>query len=109
MTAMLRLGSLVMVFLVTVPMIRDCCLPVTQRLACHEARHTDDVTCFSNQQAIAETKTALGVSPSIDYHCLIADDAKSAIATQIRRASDTVTLVPTPRVDIYLRTGALLI
>lgn len=109
MTAMLRLGSLVIVFLVTVPMIRDCCLPVTQRLACHEARHTDDVTCFSNQQAIAETKTALGVSSSIDYQCPFADDTKSAIVTQIRRASDRVTLAPIPRVDIYLRTGALLI
>ena len=109
MTAMLRLGSLVMVFLVTVPMIRDCCLPVTHRLPCHETQHRDDVTCFSNQQAIAETKTALGVSSSIDYQCPFADDAKSAIVTQIRRASDTVTLVPIPRVDIYLRTGALLI
>jgi len=108
-TAMLRLGSLVMVFLVTVPMVRDCCLPVTQRPPCHEARHTDDVTCFSNQQAIAETKTLLGVSSSIDYQCPLADDAKSAIVTQIRRASDTVTLVPIPTVDIYLRTGALLI
>src|SRR5262249_35643237 len=100
---MSRLGSLVMVFLVTVPMIRDCCLPVAQRPPCHETRHTDDVTCFSNQQAIAETKTAL------DYQCPLADDAKSAIVTQIRRASDTVTLVPIPRVDIYLRTGTLLI
>src|SRR5215510_11890259 len=76
---MLRLGSLVMVFLVTVPMVRDCCLPVTQRLPCHETQHTDDVTCFSNQQAIAETKTALGVSSSIDYQCPIADFALSAI------------------------------
>ena len=109
MTAMLRLGSLLMVFLVTLPVVRDCCMPVTQRLPCHETRHTDDVTCFSNQQAIAETKTALGVSSSIDYQGPIADDAKSAISTQIRRASDTVTLVPIPRVDIYLRTGALLI
>src|SRR5262249_22505398 len=98
-----------MVFLVTVPMVRDCCLPVTHRLPCHETQHRDDVTCFSNQQAITETKTALGLSPSLDYHCLIADHAKFAIATQIRRASDTVTLVPIPRVDIYLRTGALLI
>jgi hypothetical protein len=108
-TALLRLGSLVMVFLVTVPMVRDCCLPVTQRLPCHETQHTDDVACFSNQQAIAETKTALSVSSSIDYQCPIADDAKSAIFTQIRCASDTVTLVPIPTVDIYLRTGALLV
>src|SRR5215510_7382887 len=106
---MSRLGSLVMVFLVTVPMVRDCCLHVALWPPCHETRHTDDVTCFSNQQAIAETKTALGVSSSLDYQCPLADDAKSAIVTQIRRASDTVTLVPIPRVDIYIRTGALLI
>jgi hypothetical protein len=107
-TAMLRFGSLLMIFLVTVPLARDCCLPVAQLPPCHESKHTDDVTCLSNQQAIAETKTALPDS-SIDNRCAISDDPISAILTQIQRAPDRVTLLLIPTADIYLRTGALLI
>ena len=106
---MLRLGSLLMVFLLTVPMVRDCCLPVTHLLPCHGSKHSDDVTCFANQQAIAETKTAIGVSSPTDFACSLSDDAKSAIFTQLRRTSARVRLVRTPTTDIYLRTGALLI
>src|SRR5262249_34678941 len=83
-TAMLRLGSLLMIFLVTVPLARDCCLALAQLPPCHESKHTDDVTCFSNQQAI-ETKTALPDS-AIDYRCAIFDDPSSATLTQIRHA-----------------------
>jgi hypothetical protein len=107
-TAMLRLGSLLMIFVVTVPLARDCCLPVAQLPPCHESKHTDAVTCFSNQQAIAETKTPLAVS-AIDDRCGISDDAISAGIPHIRRASGRVTLVPTLTGDIYLRTGVLLI
>jgi hypothetical protein len=105
---MLRLGSLLMIFLVTVPLARDCCLPVAQLPPCHESKHTDDVTCFSNQQAIAETNTAPGVT-SIDYRCAISNDAILATLTEFRRTADKVTLVPTLTGAIYLRTGALLI
>src|SRR5262245_6956468 len=91
-TAMLRVGSLLMMFLVTVPMVRDCCLPVTHLLPCHESKHTDDVACFSNQQAIAETKTAIGAESSIHYECVITDDTKSAILKQIRLELDSVSI-----------------
>src|SRR5262249_12741133 len=103
---MLRVGSLLMMFLVTVPMVRDCCLPVTHLLPCHDKDHGADVTCFSNQQAITETKSALGVSSSIDYLCRIADDAQSAIVTQFRRVSYRIMLVPATS-EIYLRTCVL--
>jgi hypothetical protein len=98
-----------MMFLMTLPMVRDCCLPATHHLPCHESKKTDDATCFSSQQAIAETKTTFGISSSIDYQCPVADVAKSAITTQIRRSPNRVTLVTTPTDDIYLRIGALLI
>ena len=108
MTAMVRLGSLLMIFLVTVPLARDCCLPVAQLPPCHESKHTDDVTCFSNHQAIAETKTAL-LDSSIDHRCGISNDPISAILTQIQSASARVTLVSTPTDDICLRIRVLLI
>src|SRR5215510_2889284 len=104
---MLRAGSLLMILLVTVPMVRDCCVPVTHLLPCHESEHGRDVACFSNQQAIAETKGAV-VSSSVDYPCPTVVDAKSAIVTHIRRAPERSTLVPT-QTGISLRTGALLI
>jgi hypothetical protein len=107
-TAMLRIGSLLMIFFVTVPMVRDCCLPVTHLLPCHETKHDADVACLSNQQAITETKSAFEGSSAIDYLCPIADDSKSGVITQCRRASDRLTLVATDN-DIYLRTCVLLI
>src|SRR5207249_10007191 len=57
---MSRLGTVLLMFLMTWPMVRDCCLPVTHALPCHESKPkpTDDTTCFSTQEAIAETKTA---------------------------------------------------
>jgi hypothetical protein len=106
---MLRVGSLLMMFLVTVPMVRDCCLPATHLLPCHESKHSDDVTCFSNQQAITETKIAIGTESSIHYESAIAPDTKSAMLTQIRLELERITLAPTPIRDLYLRTGALLI
>jgi len=58
-TAMSRLGTVLLMLLMTWPMVRDCCLPVTHALPCHESKPkpTDDTTCFSTQEAIAETKT----------------------------------------------------
>ena len=59
-TAMSRLGIVLLMLLMTWPMVRDCCLPVTHNLPCHESKPkpTDASTCFSTQEAIAETKSA---------------------------------------------------
>jgi hypothetical protein len=108
-TAMLRLGSLLMMFFLMVPIVRDCCLPVIHALPCHESKQADDETCFSNQQAIAETKGGLSVSSPNDYQLSVADDVKSAMFTPIRLTLARIHHVPTPISDIYLRTGALLI
>jgi hypothetical protein len=105
---MLRLGSLLMMILLTAPMVRDCCLPVAHVLPCHESKQRDDVTCFTTLQAIAETKTALAAS-SLDHRDAIADDAIFVVLTQTRRALGRVRLAPTLASDIYLRTCALLI
>ena len=105
---MWRIGSLLMMFLVTVPLVRDCCL-VAQLPPCHQSKqHTDDSSCFTNQQAITETKAALHVS-SIDHWCEIAHDPISAIVLLVRGTSETLRSPPAPMGAIYLRTGALLI
>jgi len=106
---MFRFGSLLIMLLLTVPFVRECCLPVTQPSPCDEPRHSDDVTCSSREQAIAETKTEPGSNSSMDYVVEVADTANSAILTRIHRSSERDTLAPRPTSDIYLRTGALLI
>ncbi len=60
MTAMSQVGTVLLMLLMTWPMVRDCCLPVTHSLPCHESKPkpTDDATCFSTQEAIAESKAA---------------------------------------------------
>ena len=109
MSAMFRVVSVLMMLLVGMPFVRDCCLPVTHSLPCHESKHTDDTTCASGQQAIAATKTALGISSSIEYVVQVANAAKSAILTRVRRSLEMDALAARPAIDIYLRTGTLLI
>jgi hypothetical protein len=106
---MWRFGSLLTMLLLTAPMVRDCCLPVTHSLPCHGARHTDDVTCSSNAQAIAESKPALGVYVSVQSHAGVAGDAHSTTFPQVRWMADGIIHTAIPATDIYLHTGALLI
>jgi hypothetical protein len=64
---MLRVCSFLMMILLTTPIVRDCCLPVTQVSPCHESKHTDDEKCFSNQQATAETKGVVAFKITLDH------------------------------------------
>jgi hypothetical protein len=106
---MFRLGSLTMMLLLAVPFVRECCLPVMHPPPCHESRHSDESTCYSRQQAIAETKTELPNSSSMGYIVEVADGGNSAILTRVHRRSDSAAFAPRLTSDIYLRTGALLI
>ena len=110
MTTMLRIGSYLMMILMTAPMVRDCCLPVTHVLTCHESKHQDDEACFSGQQAIAEAKGVATVKISFEhsfipvavFHADGLAPFRDAVA-EVRRAH------PQDGTDLYLRTGALLI
>src|SRR5262245_41848538 len=106
---MVKLGSLLMVLLLTVPIVRDCCLPVVHTPLCHESRRTDDVTCSSNQQAITETKTAITGNTLLDCEFRIPDDVFAAVLAQSHHAAERTAgpAITTPH--LYLRTGALLI
>jgi hypothetical protein len=107
---MLRVGSFLMVILVTTPMVRDCCLPVTQVSSCHESKHTDDEKCFSNQQAIAETKGAVAFKITLDHWFPSDGILHPGDLPLVRLAAYEVARAhPLDGMDLYLHTGALLI
>jgi len=107
---MFRLGSLLMIALLTVPIVRDCCLPVVHTPQCHESKRTEDVTCSSNQQAITETRPGIALNAAVDCELRTADDMNSAVLTHTRCAADRIDSAAAPPVsDLYLLTGALLI
>jgi hypothetical protein len=93
----------------TAPMVRECCLPVVQAPPCHESKHTNDVTCASNQQAIAETKAPLHARPTISFALRNAHETQSPSLMRVRPFTIAFGLAPTPPTDLYLQTGALLI
>ena len=99
-----------MIALLTVPIVRDCCLPVVHTPRCHESKRTDDVTCSSNQQAITETRADIALNAAVDCELRSADNMNPAVRTHTRCAADRIAIAATPpSSDLYLRTGALLI
>ena len=106
---MLRIGSFLMMVLLTAPMVRDCCLPVTHALPCHQSNHSAEVSCFAEPQAIAETKSNAAIRFSVEYE-LPADNAPfSPVFDPMLCAAHAAGLCALAITDIYLRTGALLI
>ena len=111
MTTMTRLSSLSIILFLIMPMVRECCLPVTPTLPCHETRRTDDLSCTSNQQAIFEGKAAPDMRATVLWYDLPAMHlAIPAVVPPLHVwvAEDITTYSPPPS-DLYLRTGALLI
>jgi len=109
-TAMLRVGSFLMMILLTTPMVRDCCLPITHALPCHESKHADDETCFSNQQAIAETKGVVALKITLNHWVPSVVVLHSDDFPVVRLAANEVALAHTPDgTNLYLHTGAFLI
>jgi hypothetical protein len=106
---MFRLGSFLMMIVLTAPMVRDCCLPVTHSFPCHEQKHTDDITCDVNLQAITVTKPALAVGLSLAFDRAAFHQAMPELASAIRQIPLRTGLNASPPTDIYIRTGALLI
>jgi hypothetical protein len=107
-TGVLRLGSLLIILLLTAPMLHDCCLPVTQVRLCHDSKHDDAVTCSARLQAVAENKGA-AVTPSVSNQFYIAADGNPTVPTEERCLIHRAAFAPLPANEIYLRTGALLI
>jgi hypothetical protein len=107
---MLRVISFVMMILLTTPMVRDCCLPITHASPCHESKHTDDERCFSNQQAIAETKGVAAFKITLNHWFPSVVILHSGDFPLARLAAYEVARAHPPNgTDLYLHTGALLI
>ncbi len=109
MTATCRFGSLLMILLLGVPLVRDCCLPIAHSLPCHESKQSVDAACSALLQAIAEPKTTIGGNSSFDYVVPDENATQSAIIVQVQSSLDHATFAPRLIADIYLRTHALLI
>jgi hypothetical protein len=106
---MFRLGSFLMMIVLTAPMVRECCLPVQHSFPCHEQKHTDDITCDANPQAVTVSKSALDVRISLAFDMLRLHQATPASASAIGQIPARAGLDASPPTDIYFRTGALLI
>src|SRR5262245_31950929 len=60
--AMVRFGSLLVIVLLTVPMVRECCLPPAQVLPCHGTSQSADESCILNEQAIIQSNNSVPAS-----------------------------------------------
>jgi hypothetical protein len=107
-TSLLRIGSLLMILLLGVPIVRDCCLPLTQAQPCHAEKHDDDVTCSARQQAVAENKAAAVTTPVLEQFDIAADPTPRVLM-EVRSLIYRPISAQLPANDIYLRTGTLLI
>ena len=106
---MLRIGSFLMMVLLTAPMVRDCCLPVAHALPCHQSDHSAEVSCFAEPQAIAESKNTAALKLSIEYGLPADSVLYWPIFDPMLCAAHAAGLPGLAVTDIYLRTGALLI
>ena len=109
MTAMFRVASLLMMLVLAMPMLRECCLPTAQALPCHESKDTNDVTCSSNVQAVTESKATAAFIAAHHYEYRLADNPIPALLTQSRCVAKRTAVPTIPASDLYLRTGVLLI
>ena len=101
--------KVILITFLVLPMVRECCLPTVVVRACHhQSKHADNEWCSENQEAIAENRSTLCFSPL--HLGFTATDVKEAVHVETNgEAADELLLARTHTVDLYLRTGALLI
>jgi hypothetical protein len=111
MTAGFRVASLLMMLVLSVPMVRECCVPVTLPLPCHHQQpvNPNDATCAAAQTAIAETKMSLGAGSAGESICPTSEYPSSAVLAVLPFITGEIAHFTIPATSIYLRTGALLI
>jgi hypothetical protein len=105
---MSRLGLFLLLVLLIVPLVRDCCMTPANAMPCHQPTPENE-SCASMRQAIAETKITLGFTVSTDCDRLIPHLPDCAATTQARGAIERMTILTIAANDVYLRTHALLI
>jgi hypothetical protein len=109
-TSVMRIGSFVMVLFLVIPLVRDCCLPVTHSLPCHQqSKRTDDNACDALLQAVNETRSAPVCERAVQQAAFIAGAGPSQVPATAHRLGHELRFTHTSSTDIYLRTGVLLI
>jgi hypothetical protein len=98
-----------MMIVLTAPMVRDCCLPVQHSFPCHEQKHTDDITCDANLQAITANKPTLAFRLSLAFDMPVLHQARPTLPSAIQQIPTRTGHEAAPPTDIYIRTRALLI
>jgi hypothetical protein len=105
-----RVASILMMVVLSIPLVRECCVPVAVPLPCHHEQpiNPNDPACAAAQTAVAETKVSHGAVLRIESPALISDS--SVLKTALSLFTSEEVAHPTiPATCIYLRTGALLI
>ena len=103
---MLRFSSLLVIVLLTVPAIRECCLPSVQVLPCHGTSPGSDESCILNQQAIVPVNSSdSALFIAVSRPIIVNRDGSDPL---VALAGQPV--LPHPFIsEISLRTGAFLI
>ena len=106
---MRRTGLFLMAVFLAVTMLRECCLPAVVMHHCHQSKHADNESCSANQEAIAESRNTLAYFP-VQFGFPATDaTSDSGHFDSTNPAADELALARTHTLDLYLRTGALLI
>ena len=106
---MRRTGLFLMAIFLAAPMLRECCLPAVVLHSCHQSTHAGNEWCSANQEAIAESRSTPAFFPV--HFGFPATDATSDSGhfDSTNLAADELALARTHTLDLYIRTGALLI
>jgi hypothetical protein len=103
---MLRVSLLLMIVLLAVPTVRDCCLPPAQVLPCHGARPGEDQSCVLTEEAVTPVNSeATAFVAQLVFPAMTDTD-------EFYRPTDFSGQLVLPHLfipDVNLRTGALLI
>ena len=107
---MRRIGLFLMAMFLAGPMVRECCLPTVTTQHCDESKDSDHPSpCSSSPVAVAENKTTVEFS-TLDFGLADSVVRNSNQIESATTAADELTFLPRDTsIDLYLRTGALLI
>jgi len=105
---MMRVGSLLIIVLLAVPMLRVCCLPPAQALPCHGTTQGDGQACILNQHAIVQIQSDVTVSLTPVFPFSLVTFLTNGLHPSADPASQ-VALSHFFIADVNLRTGVLLI
>lgn len=103
--------TILMAVVLTVPMLRECCLPVIvlHPADCHHSSETGNESCSWSQEATAENRSILPPNISAEGQVALAGVTPYTNHGSAVRVAQYSVPVEAFTPSLYLRTGALLI